>query len=158
MKTEGFEANGRRNVVLILETPGRDQGKMFKLVEMDAFTGEWWAIRAFLLLSQRGGMEVAEEGTPGWAALAAAGYQGMMKLNPFELKPLLDEMMPYMLVIPDKTKPDLVRNINPALGDVQEIWTLLELRKAWWELHVGFSLPDAPSPGQASGPPPAPSM
>src|SRR6185295_3065248 len=97
---------GRRTRVVTITEPGRDIGKSFLLTELDAFAGEWWAIRALTLLGNAGvklpagalesGMHVvaaAEADTGPVTALLVAGLRKLPGVFPNELRTLLDEMV-----------------------------------------------------------------
>ena len=121
---------------------GRDQGKTFLIVEAPAKPVEWWAARVFSGLARQGydvGL-VAEHGAQG---LIVIGMKGLALLPPHELKPLLDEMMSCVSVLPDRNNPQIVRPLidNGTEGDdIEEIKTRIELRKKVAEIHLGFSL------------------
>jgi hypothetical protein len=139
---------GRRTQLVVMDAPtSRDHGKHYLLTEMSAFDSEWWAMRAVMLLVKEG-VDIGE--AQGMAALAKAGFTALGKLNPFELKPLLDEMLSCIQIIPDPKNPQGRRAIT-AGGDVEEAATLLQLRLALFELHTGFSMPGLSSKGSTSG-------
>lgn len=109
----------------------RDAGKTFLLTEMDAFKAEWWAIKLTLALG-RAGMDLPEN-IQGMAAIAAAGLGALMKIDPADAKPLLDEMLTCAVYQHAPKHPPL-----PLEGNVEEPSTLLTLRKEIFKLHTGF--------------------
>ena len=135
----------RKHITLKMEgePSSRDDGKTYFLQETDALTAEWWATRAIMLLIA-GGANI-ENPNGGMAALAGEGFTALGKLNPMDVKPLLDEMLEWIFIIPDTRHPDNKRPINMKMGDVEEVSTLFRLRLAVFELHTGFSLPALPS-------------
>lgn len=123
----------RKHVVVIDGDPAknRDVGKTFLITEMDAFKAEWWAIKLTLALG-KAGMELPEE-VQGMAAIAAAGLGALMKIDPADAKPLLDEMLECAVYQHKPNHPPL-----PLIGVVEEPSTLLTLRKEIFKLHTGF--------------------
>lgn len=137
----------RTKIVAISDPNSRDHGKHYLLVEMDAMRGEWFAIRAGLLLAEAG-IDVGE--VQGFQALAIAGITSLAKIKAEDLKPLLDEMLSCVQIIPDISFPDNRRRIS-MVGDISEVSTLLKLRLELFELHVGFSLPGVGSKASTAG-------
>ena len=128
----------RKTLTYAVATPGRDQNKTFLLTEMSAFAAERWAMRAFLALA-RSGVDIPEEiETAGMAGLALVGVRAFAGVAYDDLAPLLDEMMTCVQMVPDPARPQVVR---PLFGedDVEEVATLLELRREVFGLHVDFS-------------------
>jgi hypothetical protein len=128
----------------------RDNGKTFIITEMDAYSGQEFALRMLLALSRSGAQLPAGALGGGWEALAAFGFSALLGSSHEEIKPLLDEMLglvkyqhlttkgaklPPMPVIPD----------SAGNGPIEEITTYLTLYKRIWVLHTGFS-PAADSP------------
>ena len=124
-----------------ITTPGRDQGKTFRIVEMDCERAEKWAIRALLAVA-KSGVDLGDI-TPehGMSGIAAAGIKALFKVDYDEISPLLDEMMLCVRMKPDPKNPDFSRPLIP--GDIEEVSTRMALRKETLELHMGFSLPGA---------------
>ena len=139
-----MDTGDRRTKIVTIDDKGsRDYGKHYLITEMDAFRGEWFAIRVGLLLAQSG-VELGE--ATGFQALAIAGIMSLTKIKPEELKPLLDEMLGCVQVIPDLNYPNNRRPVGMMLaGDITEVSTLFKLRLEIFELHTGFSVPGAPS-------------
>lgn len=142
-------ARRTKEVTIIAE--GRDKGKLFVLKELPATKAEYLALQAMQLLIKSGAIsgddEVSEMGMQG---LAIAGFQALGRIDPFQLKPLLEEMMTCVQGI----KPDPVANpsfIRPLTeDDIEEISTMLTLRMEIFSLHTGFSMPVVPSTGNST--------
>lgn len=123
----------RKHAVTIEGDPklNRDVGKTFVITEMDAFKAEWWAIKLTLALG-KAGMELPEH-IQGMAAVAAAGLGALMKIDPADAKPLLDEMLTCAVYQHAPNHPPMALE-----GNVEEPSTLLTLRKEIFKLHTGF--------------------
>jgi hypothetical protein len=122
---------------------GRDRGKLFVLTEMPASQAESWAMRALLALMSAG-VEVPDGFEHmGMAAMAEVGIKALAGLKWEDAEPLLAEMWGCIKIIPDPSKPHVVRNLVEE--DVEEISTRIKLRAEVWRLHVGFLKAAAPS-------------
>jgi hypothetical protein len=114
----------------------RDKGKIFKLEEMSADQAEAWALKAFFAI-MNAGIELPDEVADlGFAGIATAGLKALGKVDYETARPLLDEMMTCIQIIPDPAKPNVARALFP--GDIEEVATKLKLRKAVFDLHVAF--------------------
>lgn len=109
----------------------RDAGKSFIITEMDAFAAEWWAIKLTLALG-KAGMDLPDN-IQGMAAIAVAGFGALLKIDPRDAKPLLDEMLTCAKYQHKKDHPPMELE-----GVVEEASTLLTLRKEIFKLHTGF--------------------
>ncbi len=116
-----------------VQDDGRDKGKQFKITELDAFSGDKFASKAFAA-AIRAGMQVpAGMEDTGMLALAKAGYAILVAM-PFEFsESLLDELMTCVEFISSK---GITRKIESV--DIEEIQTIMKLRKAAYDLHVDF--------------------
>ena len=122
---------------------GRDQGKVFVLTEMPASRAESWAMRALLAL-MAGGVEVPDGfERMGMAGMAEVGLKAIAGLKWDVAEPLLAEMWDCVQIMPDPTKPHVVRRLIEA--DIEEIATRVKLRAEVWKLHTGFLTVVAPS-------------
>lgn len=127
----------RKTKVYIAEA-GRDAGKQYLITEMPSAQAESWALRAFLALANSG-IELPEEITDmGMEGIASLGIQAIAKLRWEDAKPLLDEMMGCVKVMPDPSKPAIVRPIIEESEDIEELATYLMIRKEVFTLHVDF--------------------
>jgi hypothetical protein len=122
----------RKESTFVAES-GRDKGKQFIITEMSASQAENWALRVILAVGNAG-IEIPDGlASQGMAGLMAVGYMNLLKI-PFDAaKPLLDEMMTCVQIMPSL-------NIKRALieDDIEEVSTRLQLRKAVWSLHMDF--------------------
>lgn len=126
-----------------IESDGRDAGKIFRITEMDAEAGEWWAARALKGMIANG-LEIPDEiAAGGMAALAAVGITALANIEDSALKSLLDEMFRCVQIVVGSAQAPIVRPL--VKEDIEEISTRLELRKAWAELQLGFSFAAKPS-------------
>lgn len=124
-------------------TGGRDAGKVFRITEMSAEQGEWYAYRlaGVLIDADKDNSLASLQGLVGKAGnlelLAQAGglaiIQLMMKADPDRMKPLLDEMKSCWQL---KCKNDFCRKLTE--NDIEEIGTLMMLRMKTIELHLNF--------------------
>ena len=124
----------RKETTFVAET-GRDLGKQFLITEMPASQAENWAFQVILAVGNAG-IEIPEGlASQGMSGLMAIGYMNLLKI-PFDAaKPLLDEMMNCVQIIPSANiKRKLVEE------DIEEVATRLQLRKATWNLHMDFFL------------------
>src|SRR6185312_4034926 len=113
----------------------RDGGKSFVIVEMNAYDLEWFAIRAFQALGTSGVHIDPEVVNAGAIGLFLSFYQAFMGSTAEQIKPLRDEMMSCVFLLPSSGvrmpwSPQLVENVG----------TLKTLREAWLKLHTGFTL------------------
>ena len=124
----------RKQASFVAQT-GRDQGKEFLITEMSATQAENWAFRVILAIGNAG-IEIPDNlAAQGMAGLMAVGYMNLLKI-PFEAaKPLLDEMMGCVQIVPS---PNVKRPLIE--DDIEEVKTRLALRKAIWDLHMDFFL------------------
>lgn len=126
-----------------VQDEGRDAGKVFVLTEMPASRAESWAMRALLAL-MAGGVEVPEGfDRMGMAAMAEVGIKALSGLKWEVAEPLLAEMWSCVQIMPDPSKPHVIRNLIEE--DIEEILTRVKLRAEVWKLHTGFLKAVAPS-------------
>ena len=127
----------RKTLDLKITATGRDKGKRFLITEMSARGAERWAFRAFLALA-RAGADVPEDvEAAGFAGLATFGLRAFAGVAYEEAEPLLDEMLYCVEIYPE---PKDTRIHRPLIeDDVEEVETLLLLRKEVFRLHVDFS-------------------
>lgn len=130
----------RNKKIVKITAEGRDKGKAYLLTEMSAFKAESWGMRALLALDNSG-FQVPEEmkGT-GMAGIAALGAERIIapRLNFADFEPLLNEMMECVQFVPNADNPDIVRPIREMADDIEEVSTILQLRKEVLLLHLGF--------------------
>lgn len=115
---------------------GRDFGKVFVLTEMPASRAESWAMKVILALID-GGVELpAGFEKMGMAGMAEVGIRALSGLKWEVAEPLLDEMWSCVQIMPDSSKPHIVRNLIEE--DIEEIMTRIKIRAEIWKLHTGF--------------------
>lgn len=124
----------RKTATVTIETEGRDKGKVFIITEADPQTTEDFCAR-LIMAALNAGAEIPE----GIAGMGLAGVVMMganaFSLIPYEkLKPLMVEMM---TCVQYQTSPGVVRIPNMD-GDIEEVGTLLTLRKAVRDVHTDF--------------------
>ena len=133
----------RKETTFVAET-GRDLGKKFLITEMSASQAENWAFQVILAVGNAG-IEIPEGlASQGMSGLMAIGYMNLIKI-PFDAaKPLLDEMMNCVQIIPSA-------NIKRKLieEDIEEVTTRLQLRKSVWNLHMDFFLNESKSTSES---------
>jgi hypothetical protein len=117
-------------------TKGRDEGKMYHILEMSASQAEWWAIRAGLAMA-RNGVELPENFSDmGMAAMATTGLSLVAKIPAEEAKPLLEELMACVQSVPNPADKKVERPLIET--DTEEVITRLKLRAEVFKLHVDF--------------------
>ncbi len=132
----------RNTETITIVGDNRDQGKAFLLTEMSAAAAERWATRAFFALMNTG-VEIPEDiANAGMAGIASLGVQAFGKLPYEAAAPLLEDMWGCVQIIPDPTKPNVVRALIDE--DIEEVSTRLQLRKAIFNLHTRFFTDAAP--------------
>jgi len=133
----------RRTTTVTIEAEGRDLGAQFLLTEMPADQAERWATRALLALTTSGAEVPDDLKSAGMAGLAAFGVGALSKLRYHgEVEDLLREMLTCVKYVPKKGPP-----LPLGEGDmcqVQEVATFFTLRKALFDLHLGFLKADEP--------------
>ena len=119
---------------ITIGTSGRDAGKTFRITEMKPEEGEWFAMRALMLIAS-GGKEMPDISGGALAALASTGIQSLMYCPPEKIKPLWDELTECWSFVPDKNK-NFARKI--VEGDIEEVGTRIHLRMKTLEMHLNF--------------------
>lgn len=124
---------------------GRDAGKQFHITEMSASQAENWAFKVILAIGNSG-IEIPDNlAAQGMAGLLSVGYLNLLKIKFEVAKPLLDEMMGCVQVVPSANlKRPLIED------DIEEVKTRLSLRKAVWELHMNFFLNEKESTSESA--------
>ena len=117
----------RKSQTVTIAADNRDRGKVFVLTEMSAVAAERWATRALLALS-RSGVEMPDSiADGGMAGMAVVGFKALTALAFEDADLLLAEMMACVQIMPDPSRPSVVRNLLIE-DDVEEVSTLLTLR------------------------------
>lgn len=117
----------------------RDAGKTFLVTEMPSLKAEKWAMRAFLAIAKNGVDLPPTAIQSGFAGLVPylTNLVGLVRWE--DAEPLLDEMLECVQwqAIVDGQGTRFARRLNPN-EDVEEVGTLLTLRKEVIQLHKGF--------------------
>jgi hypothetical protein len=128
----------RRRDRVVIEREGRDHGKVFWITEMAAADAEFWAGRLLTMLAAgnanvpNGFFNMGFEGAAAWIAV-----HGIGGIDWKVCKPLMDEMPACVSFQPDPSR-NLTRQL--VAEDIEEITTLMALREAWFDTHLGFSI------------------
>lgn len=130
----------RKKETVTISAEGRDKGKVFVLTELSAYEAEDWAGRALFALMNAGVEIPANIAEAGLAGVATLGMTALTKLPYDSAKPLLDKMMACVEIQPSA---NVVRRLVP--DDIEEVATLLTLRKHVLGLHMDFSMAAARS-------------
>lgn len=127
----------RKEQVITIPAEGkRDAGKKFHLQEMPAMQAEAWATRALLALAASG-VDLPENFmSMGLAGMAVVGVKALGGVEYERAKPLLDEMLACVSIMPDDRHPEVRRKLME--DDIEEVATLMLLRKEILNLHVDF--------------------
>lgn len=141
----------RKTATITIEATGRDQGKMYLLREMPTRKSEWWGARVLSAMARSGAKIPDDIVSAGLAGVAAVGIKCVLSAAGMpEVKPLLDEMFDACVaVIPDPSRPNITRGAG-GIGvivddDIEEISTLLRLRREVLMMHLDFLPPAARS-------------
>jgi hypothetical protein len=126
----------RQTKTVNITAKGRDKGKAFLLTEMPAAKAEKWAARAFLALA-KAGVDIPENiASAGLAGIASVGLKALGGMDFPDAELLLDEMWTCIQIIPDPSRPEVVRALIE--DDIEEVTTRLLLRKEVFTLHTSF--------------------
>ena len=134
----------RKTKIVTITDEGRDQGKGYLLREMPAMQAEKWASRALLALAASG-VELPEgfdSRTASSALIVSVGLEAFGKAKWELIEPLLDEMMTCVSYVPKPNNPGVILPLSANEDAIEEVKTLLMLRKELLELHLGFSFAD----------------
>ncbi|MDB5777611.1 MAG: hypothetical protein JWP38_3744 [Herbaspirillum sp.] len=122
---------------------GRDFGKVFVLTEMPARLGHQWATRA-LFAVMNGGIEIPENIlSAGFAGIAAVGIKALGRVSVEVADPLLQQLMECVQILPDPTRPEVMRTL--VVDDIEEVKTIFLLQKEVLTLHIDFFTPAKPT-------------
>lgn len=123
----------RKTATIKIDAQGRDFGKTFVITELSALAAEEWAGRA-LFAMMNAGVEIPDNiAKAGLAGVAALGIASLTKISFDAAKPLLDEMLECVQIQPS---PKVTRSLID--DDIEEVATLLTLRKEVFNLHLSF--------------------
>lgn len=133
----------RRNEYFTVDKECRDFGKTFCITEMAAFDAESFAIRAGLAILKSNAVlppnlseKIKNNQTITFEDIASLGLGLFSGVDYHDLKPLLDDLLECVQIIVDK-KSMIMRHLEDE--DIEELSTLIELRKRALGLHINFS-------------------
>jgi len=127
----------RRTVTVKITEEGRDRGKTFHITEMPAVQAEAWAIRALLALATNINV-TDDEAARGMAQLSTMSMVKIAAGMDYEdARPLMEELMACVQIVPDPSRPDVMR--SDIVHDVEEVATLMKLKLETYKLHTSFS-------------------
>ncbi len=126
----------RKTATITIETEGRDKGKTFLLTEKSAYDSERWALQALCALANTGIEIPPDISNRGMAGLVSVGLDAISRLPFHAAEPLVSELMDCVKAIPDANKPGTSRPLVEE--DIEEVSTLIQLKKEVIELHTGF--------------------
>lgn len=127
----------RKTKRVVIDEPGsRDYGSQYLLTEMSALKAEDWGLRVMLALGNAGVTIPDDIANLGMVGVARIGLEAVAGLKIDAARPILAEMLDCVRFIPDPKFPDI--NRAPLEDDIQEVKTLLTLRKEVYQLHIGF--------------------
>lgn len=137
----------RKTKEIKIETANRDQGKRFRITEMSACAQERWATKAILALLNSGlelpeGVEAEDlQGSSGLAKILSLGIKAFAQVKYEYAEPLYNELLScceYLGVGTESISRPL--SDNNADEVIEEVTTLLTLRKEVLKLHFNFLL------------------
>jgi len=134
----------RKTASILITREGRDQGGVFELEEMDAFSATELCLRAMQMVA-RGGVDVPpyifQQGVAGFVTLGAGAILAGLGKTPWhEVKPLLDALTPCVKSFTPPTATQPLRGWSVIQSQIQEPTTVLQLYEEVVSLHLGFSL------------------
>ena len=132
----------RKTKIVTISDEGRDKGKGYLLTEMPAMQAEKWAARALSALAASG-VDLGDDFDPKEASAAqmvAIGLEAFGKAKWELIEPLLEEMIKCVMYVPKPENPAVFLPLSSVDDAIEEVKTLLTLRKEILELHVGFSI------------------
>lgn len=129
-------ARKKKDITISGDPENRDIGKTFRITEMAAWRGEKWAFRALQALGASGFQIPADPKSMSAAKLATLGLEALSKADFEIVEKLLDEMLTCV----EHVSPSNPNIVIPLQADhhIDEISTVLAIRGAWLELHLGF--------------------
>lgn len=140
----------RQTKLIVIDAPGRDNGKTYLLHEMPVRQSEWWGLR-FMTALCASNIDMPQEYLgAGLAGIAALGVRFVLgTIGRPEMKELHDEMFESCVsFIPDPSRPlepAFMRGKNGKVAmiddDVEEQQTLRKLREEVLRLHLDFFPP-----------------
>lgn len=138
----------RKTKIIQINDDGRDFGKAFVLTEMPAMRAEKWAQRAFFALSNANYQIPESVVQLGMLGVLYVGLNALANASFSDFEPLMDEMMTCVQWINPQNPDILPRRLIET--DIEEVETILRLRREVLELHLGFTMAEGLSRLRAS--------
>jgi hypothetical protein len=132
----------RKTMNYVVIDEGRDKGKIFVITEFPASHAEAWATRALLAIINDNAEIPEGFERLGMAGMAELGIKALAGLKWEIAEPLLEEMWQCVKIMPDKSKPNVVRDLIES--DIEEVLTRVKIRAEIWKLHTDFLKTVAP--------------
>lgn len=128
---------GRKSEKVVIDTPGRDLGRVFVINEMDSWSALILTAKIAHALSASGinVPEVAKSPE----GLAEGGIRLMTYIAPAVAEPILQELRECITVMPPKARPGAIAQPLIAENQPHEIRTWFTLLTKLYYLHLGFS-------------------
>jgi hypothetical protein len=138
----------RKELYVTIDEPGRDIGKVYKLIEAPAIQADKWGIRAMLALNRTGAQIPDEIMKLGLIGILVVGVHKLKGVLWEDLEPLIDEMLSCVEIVPTPSQRNVTRKLFTAPDDIEEVSTLSTLRMEVFRLHTNFIQSDNPSKSQ----------
>lgn len=134
----------RQTVRVLIDADGRDKGGVFVLTEMPATEATDLCLRALQMIA-RGGVDIPahifQMGPAGVVTMGAGAIlAGLGKTPWYEVKPLLDALLPCVTSWQPAEAVAPLQGWAVIKGQIEEPQTLLRLYEEVISLHLGFSL------------------
>lgn len=126
----------RKTLDYVVSTDGRDKNKVFRITEMPSRQAERWGMRAINVIAKTSGGISPAIMASGMQGLAAVGISAFARATWDDIEPLMDEMFTCIQIVPDPSKPMIVRPLIE--DDIEEVATRALLRQEVLEMHLGF--------------------
>ena len=138
----------RKEIYVTIVESGRDEGKLFKIIEAPAVQADKWGIRAMLALNRNGAQIPDEIMKLGLIGVLVVGVHKLKGVLWEDLEPLIDEMLTCIEIVPTPSARNITRKLFTAPDDIEEVSTLSTLRMEVFKLHVNFMPGDDRSKSQ----------
>lgn len=134
-----------KSTVVEIEAEGRDKGKKYLLTEMPALKAERWARHAAAAVN-RSDLDAKDAIKElGMLGFYLVGFQALAGGDVEKVDALMNEMLQQIQIV----ETAVMRPLGGD-GDIEEVATLIKLRKELLELHLGFTIAELVSILRAS--------
>lgn len=136
----------RQTKVVVIDSEGRDKGKVFVVTELPARQAQRLATRAFIAMA-RAGIEIPEEISQlGVAGIIQIGIQTLARMSFEEADAISNELLACVQIRPSPSVTRPLIDHSTEGDDIEEVVTRFRLIKEVYELHTSFFFPGVPSP------------